>query len=186
MISTDEQSIQCVGIQHSFVILALNCMFNLLRITAAMQPSSVPSSKTRLSQVLFPMLYPNREQWWGENCQFQIQTVGQEVHLLTGDILRFYSFNSMFWLKRVWGFSFLNSNYTWEFRSNSRTHCQTFTEFLPLSFFPILILKSLLLSVDIWWTHSIILYLCWVIIFIWVFTVSCKLILCPSEKSCQN
>lgn len=94
------------------------------------------------------------------------------MHSLTGDILRLYSFNSMFWLKRVWGFSFLISNYTWEFRSNSRTHCQTFTEFLPLSFFPILIFKTLLLSVDIWWTHSIILYLCWVIIFM---GLHCKL-----------
>lgn len=50
-------------------------------------------------------------------------------------------FDSMLWLKRFLGFSFLSPNYTWEFRSNSRTLCQTITEFLPL-FFPILILKK--------------------------------------------
>lgn len=35
-ISTDKQSIECAGIQHSFIILALNCIFNLLWIPVAM------------------------------------------------------------------------------------------------------------------------------------------------------
>lgn len=141
MISTDKQSIQSAETQHSLVKFALNCRFNLLWTPV---PCSLPLCpvQTWLIQVLSPMPYPNKGQGWREMCQFQIQTVGQEVHPLTGDTLRLYSLNSNFWLKRVWGFSFLIPNYTWGFRSNSRTRCQTFTEFLLLFFLHINIKKA--------------------------------------------